>query len=654
MAPELWRARAHRALALAGLAIALQTTPASALRVVNYNVMFYPSVNVAGRNPHFRTVMGPLGAEIVVTQELNSTTAITQFRDNVLNVNEPGQWAAAPYTNGPDSNNGLFYKPSSVTLLGSWAWIPPDNLRQVNCYRLQPVGYPTTELRIYSLHLKAGNTSTDEQRRLTDAIGIRDSLNSVPPGTHVILTGDFNFYKSTDPAMQKFLESQADNDGRLYDPLNAVGNWQDNPAFATIFTQCPSTTAYRPSGSYSGGGVDDRFDLFLPTFNMNDGEGLDLLVSTYIPIGNDGQHMNKAVTEAPIAPQDTAYARALWWASDHLPIRVDIQLPSKASAPASLALGTVIVGGGADLSVSNPATAPADELTLSFSPPAGFTAPVSGQVAAGGSAPFTIGTAAGPAGPRAGTLNLGTDAPDQPSLAVSLSADVLDHAEPSLDSLQALLTDTIDFGQHEAGAFETRLARVHNLGFDALQARLSLSGGAITGGDGRFSIVGGFSPSLVAGTAASHTIAFDDAGATPDVDYEATLTFTSADETLPGAIARPPLEVALIARVTSGPVGVGDGARPALTRLYAPAPNPLRAASTIRFDLADAADARLEVFDLSGRKVATLASGPHEAGVYRVRWDGREGGATVGAGLYFLRLSGTGMPTRTARLAVIR
>ena len=658
MAPELWQARARRALALAGLAIALQAAPASALRVVNYNITNYPgtAAQLAQRQPAFRTVVSLLQADVIACQEVQSQAGVDSFRINVLNVLEPGQWASAPFTNGNDTDNALFYKPSKVQFLGGWPFYPnPANLlRYVNVYRLKPVGYAgdAAELRIYSQHLKASTGSANEAQRLAEAIGIRDTMNALPPGTHAIVLGDFNIYSSNEPAFVKLLEAQADNDGRLYDPLGLTGTFNQS-GYAPYHTQCPCNTC--PTGSgFAGGGLDDRFDMFLPTYPMNDGEGLDLIVSTYVPVGNDGQHYNLNINDAPAIPEGVDYANALWRASDHLPIRVDVQLPSRASAPASLALGTVIVGGGADLTVTNPATAPADELTLSFAPPAGFTAPPSGQVAAGGSAPFAIGTAPGAPGPRAGTLNLGTDAPDEPSLAVSLTADVLDHAEPSLDSLAALLTDTIDFGQHEQGAFETRLARVHNRGFDALQARLSLSDAAITGGDGRFSIVGGFSPSLVAGTADSHTIAFDDAGATQDVDYEATLTFSSADEPLPGALGRPALEVTLRARVVSGSVAVNDGLRPLVTRLYAPAPNPLRWATSIRFDLADAADARLEVFDLSGRRVATLASGPHEAGVYRVRWDGREGGGTVGAGLYFVRLSGTGMPVRTARLAVMR
>ena len=68
------------------------------------------------------------------------------------------------------------------------------------------MGYTTAELRIYSQHLKASSGSANEQQRLGEAIGIRDSMNAVPPGTHAILLGDFNIYSNNEPAFQKLLE----------------------------------------------------------------------------------------------------------------------------------------------------------------------------------------------------------------------------------------------------------------------------------------------------------------------------------------------------------------------------------------------------------------------------------------------------------------
>ena len=657
MASPIRSARDWRISSAVAFLALLLVPPAHALRVVNYNLMYYPNVNVSGRNPYFRTVMSPLGADVVVAQEIYSAAGIDSFRLNVLNVLEPGQWSSAPYTAGPESNNMLLYKPAKVVFLGQRAFfVSSDMTRYVNEYRLKPAGYSAAaaELRIYSVHLKAG--TSDAAQRLREATGLRDTMNNVPPGTHCVITGDFNIYTSTELGFQKFLESQTDNDGRVYDPLNAVGTWQDNAAFASIHTQCPSTTVYRPSGSYAGGGLDDRFDLFLPTYNLKDGTGLELLASTYKPVGNDGLHLNLSITDPPILPADTAYARALWYSSDHLPIRVDIQLPAKLATDDALAFGSVIVGAPAqdrDLAVSNPAVVPADSLNCTFAVPAGFGGPGPLAVVAGGSALTTVTMSTASAGLKSGNLTISSDAPDNPTTLVGLSGTVLDHAQASLDSVAAVTEDTLDFGEHAGGEFTPLLAAVHDLGYDTLQARLSVSAAQITGGDGHFSILG-FSPSLVAGTAGRWGVQFDDAGATADSTYEATLTFTSADEPLPGATDQPAVSYWLRGHVVSGPVAVVP-ALPTSTRLYAPMPNPLTSGSTLRFDLARTTRARLEVFDLSGRRVAVLADREFTPGNHNLPWDGRgESGGALDSGLYFVRLTTRGLPPQTVRLAVVR
>jgi hypothetical protein len=660
MTPEPWLARGLRALALAVLCMLMAAPSAWALRVVNYNITNYPGVLLAQRQPHFRAVLAPLGADLVVVQEMQSQAGVDSFRTNVLNVLEPGQWLSAPFINGNDTDNALFYKPSKVQFLGGWAWYPSaTNLRLVNCYRLKPVGYTSgaAELRIYSQHLKASQGF--ETDRLNEAIGIRDSMNAVPPGTHCILTGDFNIYGGNEPAFTRLLQSMPDNDGRLVDPLNAPLSTWNVGSLSAIHTQSPCATC--PAGSgFATGGLDDRFDMFLPTYNLGDGEGLDVLVATYKPVGNDGLHYNLNIHDAPPIPEGPAYANALWNASDHLPIRVDLQLPARISAPATLAFGSVIVGATANqtLDISNPAIAPADELDYALAADAGFTAPF-GNFTASAGAPATqhaIGMDTGVSGSLSGFLLITTDDPDNPTLATTLSGTVLDHAQASLDSTTALLGQSLDFGTRPAGQFPSLMARVHDRGYHALRARLALNTGVITGGDGRFSIAGGFSPSLVAATARTHSIQFDGAGATPDLDYSATLTFTSADEALPGAAAQPDLVVSLHAKVSAGAVDVPGGPDlPGATRLHAPVPNPAADRTQVRLDLAREADVRLDVHDVAGRRVATLADGALPGGRYDFTWDGRgERGVRLGAGLYFVRLILGGTPVATVRLVLAR
>jgi len=71
-------------------------------------------------------------------------------------------------------------------------------------------------------------------------------------------------------------------------------------------------------------------------------------------------------------------------------------------------------------------------------------------------------------------------------------------------------------------------------------------------------------------------------------------------------------------------------------------------------DLPRAARTRLDVYDLQGRRVRTLADHDLAAGANVLSWDGRDaGGVAVGRGLYFARLA-TPFATRTVKVVLTR
>jgi photosystem II stability/assembly factor-like uncharacterized protein len=100
-------------------------------------------------------------------------------------------------------------------------------------------------------------------------------------------------------------------------------------------------------------------------------------------------------------------------------------------------------------------------------------------------------------------------------------------------------------------------------------------------------------------------------------------------------------------------VGVGADTRlPA--QLLAVRPNPSRAPVRFEFRLAEAGEARLEVYDLAGRLVRVLASGAHGAGRHAVAWDGRDArGRAVGGGVLFYRLQAGGR-AENRRFVILR
>ncbi len=68
-------------------------------------------------------------------------------------------------------------------------------------------------------------------------------------------------------------------------------------------------------------------------------------------------------------------------------------------------------------------------------------------------------------------------------------------------------------------------------------------------------------------------------------------------------------------------------------------PNPFNPSTVITFTLPRAQTITLEVFDVGGRRVATIASGPYQPGSHDIHWDGRDArGTDVASGVYFYRL----------------
>lgn len=77
--------------------------------------------------------------------------------------------------------------------------------------------------------------------------------------------------------------------------------------------------------------------------------------------------------------------------------------------------------------------------------------------------------------------------------------------------------------------------------------------------------------------------------------------------------------------------------------LSSPYPNPSRGTMRIACALPRAGEVTVEVSDLQGRRVRTLANGLRAAGRFEVAWDGRDAaGAESAPGVYFVRMSSRG------------
>lgn len=79
-------------------------------------------------------------------------------------------------------------------------------------------------------------------------------------------------------------------------------------------------------------------------------------------------------------------------------------------------------------------------------------------------------------------------------------------------------------------------------------------------------------------------------------------------------------------------------------------PNPFNPATTVSISVAEAGPVRAEIFDVRGRRVATLHDGPLPAGTTALVWKPRPAPAS---GVYFLRVTASGQ-TRSLKLTILR
>jgi len=100
-----------------------------------------------------------------------------------------------------------------------------------------------------------------------------------------------------------------------------------------------------------------------------------------------------------------------------------------------------------------------------------------------------------------------------------------------------------------------------------------------------------------------------------------------------------------------------EARRPLTFELHAPSPTPFQSTTTLRWAQPNAGVVQLAVFDVTGRRVRTLVDRTVDAGEFTTSWDGRDdAGARVAPGIYFVRLSATGVPgaERVRRTVLLR
>jgi endonuclease/exonuclease/phosphatase family metal-dependent hydrolase len=368
------RRLSYRIACLGGLAALLMLVGVNSveaqLRVVTYNTHF------DGPFPGLGTVLQAIGEterngiakpiDVLLLQEQDGPTGDTQAIVNILNgIYGAGVYAHGNRLVGSTSSNDrqtIIYNTNTIqplalsdeVLVGNTSSQPRQAIR----YRLQPVGYDSSaQFYAFNSHYKAGDDSASEAQRLVEANAIRNSADALPDNSHVIYSGDHNFYRSTDDAFERLTSA---GDGQAIDPINRIGNWNNSPSFADVHTQAPCATGC--PANFTVGGLDDRFDFQLLTAELLDNEGLSYIPGSYYAFGNNGSlpccnsNINNAANTVTF-PGVTSFTKsqilnALFTASDHLPVVADYQLPAVLNAIASAVPATLNVGEAFSLSVT--------------------------------------------------------------------------------------------------------------------------------------------------------------------------------------------------------------------------------------------------------------------------------------------------------------
>ena len=296
----------------------------SDVRVMTYNLLNFSDDD--NREMHYMSILESVLPDLIVVQEVVGQTGFTHFQSDVLDVFQNGQWSSAPFINqSAQQDIALFFKHDifSFVSTGAVATAQSSGTRDVIEWSMVH-DMSEIEFNIYGVHFKASSGSSNAQQRLAEATILRQHLNSLS-GSYFIVAGDFNIYSnsaSTEPAFNMLTGESDNNGGRLFDPIDRIGNWHNNSLFSDVHTQSPRTTSF---GGGANGGMDDRFDwLFVSESILNNQSRMVYIDDSYTAFGNDGNHFNDAINSGNNFSVSDQIADALHDASDHLPVYMDI------------------------------------------------------------------------------------------------------------------------------------------------------------------------------------------------------------------------------------------------------------------------------------------------------------------------------------------
>lgn len=313
--------------------------------ILTYNLTYYRETNsfCNGNNNDanlkdaaMKKIAAHVKPDIMVCNEIGSNFANpNKLIENALNVDGVSYWKQGGYSNNSFSSivNQLFYNSDKFELY-SQDLITHDAsgqnmVRVIDVYTLyykDPLltfGSDTTFLTVLSAHLKAGSSSSDKADRDDATQAVMQYIEDNQLDGNVFMTGDFNVQSSNEAGFDN-LVNWSNSDYNFNDPINELGNWNNNAAFKYVHTQ---STRVNSNGCLTGGGMDDRLDFILTSDAvMDESKGIKYINNSYLAVGQDGNRFNESIIYPKNYSVPSGVDTALYNLSDHLPVKLDFTI----------------------------------------------------------------------------------------------------------------------------------------------------------------------------------------------------------------------------------------------------------------------------------------------------------------------------------------
>lgn len=308
------------------------------IRMMQYNLMYYSdnapegcntSANsLENKDTYIKNIFHYVKPDIFCVNEIGKNNVYAnRLLQNALNQNGMDYFATcntqSNSSNSISIGNRLFYDTRKFVPVETF--FIPTLYSFFNGYRFY-LNSPdlthgdTVYITFIVGHLKAGNYAEARYQQIEKLMTYIDEHNL---SGNIILSGDFNSAGSNEQGLA-YLFNPSVYAHRFIDPINKMGDWYNNSSFANYHTQ--STHSSNNEDCFSGGGLDDRFDLILVSPAVRYGnQGVMAISSSYHALGQDGEHFNNGL----LSPTNhsglpTNILQSLYYNSDHLPVVMDL------------------------------------------------------------------------------------------------------------------------------------------------------------------------------------------------------------------------------------------------------------------------------------------------------------------------------------------